>query len=126
MADVKTQDFFAASAVSIQDPILRQALIKVGTGFDGARLAAIEDVTPNRWDEWREEARRIKIHTLDHLDYYLDLLERNVAKAGGQVHFAADAGQANAIVAGIARSGGVKIVTKGKSMVSEELSLNPV
>ena len=126
MADVKTQDFFAASAVSIQDPILRQALIKVGTGFDGARLAAIEDVTPNRWDEWREEARRIKIHTLDHLDYYLDLLERNVAKAGGQVHFAADAAQANAIVAGIARSGGVKIVTKGKSMVSEELSLNPV
>ncbi len=126
MADIKTQDFFAASAVSIQDPILRQALIKVGTGFDGARLAAIEDVTPNRWDEWREEARRIKIHTLEHLDYYLDLLERNVAKAGGQVHFAADATQANDIVASIARDGGVKIVTKGKSMVSEELSLNPV
>jgi L-lactate dehydrogenase complex protein LldF len=126
VADIKTQDFFAASAVSIQDPILRQALIKVGTGFDGARLAAIEDVTPNRWDEWREEARRIKIHTLEHLDYYLDLLERNVAKAGGQVHFAADATQANDIVASIARDGGVKIVTKGKSMVSEELSLNPV
>ena len=126
MADVKTQDFFAASEVSIQDPVLRQALIKVGTGFDGARLEAIEDVTPNRWDAWREEARRIKVHTLDHLDFYLDLLERNVTRAGGQVHFAADAAQANAIVAAIAQSSGVKIVTKGKSMVSEELSLNPV
>ena len=126
MADVKTQDFFAASAVSIRDPVLRQALIKVGTGFDGARLAAIEDVTPAIWEAWREEARRIKIHTLDHLDYYLDLLERNVTRAGGRVHFAADAAQANAIVASIAESGGVKIATKGKSMVSEELSLNPV
>lgn len=126
MADVKTQDFFAASAASIQDPILRQALIKVGTGFDGARLEAIEDVTPATWEAWREEARRIKVHTLDHLDYYLDLLERNVTRAGGQVHFAADAAQANAIVAAIAESGGVRIATKGKSMVSEELSLNPV
>jgi L-lactate dehydrogenase complex protein LldF len=126
MADVKTQDFSAASAISIQDPILRQALIKVGTGFDSARLDAIQDVTPDAWDAWRDEARRIKIHTLDHLDYYLDLLEQNVAKAGGQVHFAADAAEANAIVADIAQSGGVKVVTKGKSMVSEELSLNPV
>ena len=126
MADIKTQDFSAASAISIQDPILRQALIKVGTGFDSARLDAIQDVTPAVWDAWRDEARRIKIHTLDHLDYYLDLLEQNVAKAGGQVHFASDAAEANAIVAAIAQSGGVKIVTKGKSMVSEELSLNPV
>ena len=126
MADVKTQDFFAASAVSIQDPILRQALIKVGTGFDGARLAAINDVTTDTWEAWREEARRIKVHTLDHLDYYLDLLERNVTRSGGHVHFAADAAQANDIVASIAKSGKVKIATKGKSMVSEELSLNPV
>ena len=126
MADVKTQDFFAASAVSIQAPILRKALIKVGTGFDGARLAAINDVTPDTWEAWREEARRIKVHTLDHLDYYLDLLEKNVTRSGGHVHFAADAAQANDIVASIAKSGKVKIATKGKSMVSEELSLNPV
>ena len=126
MADVKTQDFFSASEISIQDPILRQALIKVGTGFDAARLESIEDVTSATWESWREEARQIKVHTLDHLDYYLDLLEQNVTRAGGQVHFAADAAQANAIVAAIAKSGGVKIVTKGKSMVSEELSLNPV
>ncbi|MCH7712612.1 MAG: iron-sulfur cluster-binding protein [Chloroflexi bacterium] len=126
MADVKTQDFFSASEISIQDPVLRQALIKVGTGFDAARLESIEDVTSATWESWREEARQIKVHTLDHLDYYLDLLEQNVTRAGGQVHFAADAAQANAIVAAIAKSGGVKIVTKGKSMVSEELSLNPV
>ena len=126
MAEVKTQDFLSASQVSIRDPILRQALIKVGTGFDGSRREAIQEVTPEVWEEWREEARQIKVHTLDHLDYYLDLLEQNVTKAGGQVHFATDAAQANAIVAHLAQSRGVKIATKSKSMVSEELSLNPV
>ena len=112
MAEIKTQEFFSASQVSIQDPVLRQALIRVGTGFDSSRLEAIKDVTPEVWEEWKEQARQIKVHTLDHLDYYLDLLEQNVAKAGGQVHFAADAAQANAIVAHLAESRGVKIATK--------------
>ena len=126
MAEIKTQEFFPASQLSIQDPVLRQALIRVGTGFDSSRLEAIQEVTPNVWEQWKEQARQIKVHTLDHLDYYLDLLEQNVARAGGQVHFAADAAQANAIVAHLAESRGVKVATKSKSMVSEELSLNPV
>ena len=56
-----------------------------------ARRNAIEEVGSEAWEEWREEARQIKIHTLDHLDYYLELLYDNVTAAGGQVHFAADA-----------------------------------
>ncbi len=126
MADVKTREFSAASAISILDPQIRRALERVGTGFDAARREAIADVTPEVWEEWREHARQIKIHTLDHLDYYLDLLEQNVAKAGGQVHFAADSAQANAIVSELVRSRNVRVVTKSKSMVSEELELNPV
>ncbi len=126
MAEVKTGDFFKASTVSIQDPKLQRALRRVGTGFDTNRRLSIDDVTPEAWESWREEARRIKAHTMDHLDYYLDLLHSNVTKAGGQVHFAKDADQANAIVAGIAQAGGVRTATKSKSMVSEELELNPV
>ena len=49
-----------------------------------------------------------------------------MTRAGGQVHFATDADQANAIVAGIAQTNNVRIATKSKSMVSEELQLNPV
>ena len=126
MAEIKTQEFYSASQASIQDPVLRQALIRVGTGFDGSRREAIQEVSPDIWEQWKEQARQIKVHTLDHLDYYLDLLEQNVVRAGGQVHFAADSAQANAIVAHLAESRGVKIATKSKSMVSEELSLNPV
>ena len=125
MADIKTRDFSAASAVSILAPQLRKALAQVGTGFDAARRAAIDEVSPELWDEWREEARQIKIHALDHLDYYLDLLEQNVAKAGGHVHFAKDAAQANEIMGELVRTRNIKVATKSKSMVSEELSLNP-
>ncbi len=107
------------------DPKLRRALDRVGSGFDVARRNAIEEVTPEVWEEWREEARSIKIHTLDHLDYYLEMLHDNVTAAGGQVHFAKDSAEANAIVNHLARSRGVKVATKSKSMVSEELELNP-
>ena len=126
MAGVKTRDFFPASAAAIQDPQLRRALERVGTGFDAARRDAITEVTPQVWEDWREEARRIKTHTLEHLDYYLELLADRVAAAGGQVHYAKDADQANAIVARLAREGHVRIATKSKSMVSEELELNGV
>ena len=96
----------------------------MGSGFDVARRNAIEEVTPEAWDEWRDEARRIKVHALDNLDYYIELLSDNVAAAGGQMHFAKDASEANAIVSHLARSRGVKVATKSKSMVSEELELN--
>ena len=126
MPEIKTQDFFAASAQAMQNPQLRRALDRVGSGFDVARLSAIEEVTPEVWEQWRQEARDIKVHSIDHLDYYLDLLDTNVTAAGGQLHFAKDATQANEIVAHIARTRNVKVATKSKSMVSEELGLNPV
>ena len=124
MAEVKTQEFVAASGAAMQNPTLRRALRQVGTGFNGARLEAIDEVGPQLWEEWREEAQRIKRHTIDHLDYYLEMLYANVTKAGGQVHFARDAAEANGIVAELARTRQVKLATKSKSMVSEELDLN--
>ena len=126
MAEIKTQDFASASRSSILDPQLRRALQRVGVGFDGARREAIEEVTSQVWEEWREQARQIKIHTLDNLDYYLEMLYDSVVKAGGQVHFAEDAAQANAVVADLALTRKVRIATKSKSMVSEELGLNHV
>ncbi len=126
MPEIKTQDFSAASVKAMRNPQLQRALDRVGSGFDVARLSAIEEVTPEVWERWRQEARDIKVHTIEHLDYYLDLLHTNVTAAGGRLHFAKDADQANEIVAHIARTRNVKVATKSKSMVSEELGLNPV
>lgn len=126
MPEIKTKQFSAASVAAINDPKLRRALDRVASGFEVARLERIEEVTPDVWEVWKQEARDIKVHTLDHLDYYLDLLYTNVTAAGGHLHFAKDADQANEIVAHIARTRNVKVATKSKSMVSEELALNPV
>ena len=126
MAEVLTREFVQASRAAVRDPQLRQALRRAGTGFDGTRREAIAEVSEEVWESWREQARRIKEHTIGHLDHYLAMLERNVRAAGGQVHFAGDANQANAIVSEIASRNGVRTVTKSKSMVSEELGLNHV
>ncbi|MEX2598699.1 MAG: LutB/LldF family L-lactate oxidation iron-sulfur protein, partial [Dehalococcoidia bacterium] len=53
-----------------------------------------------------------------------DLIDKNVRKAGGHVHFADNAEQANRIVLDIAKQHDVKTVIKSKSMVSEEIEVN--
>ena len=124
MADIKTREFKKASARAILDPKLQAALERAGGGFDRAREEAIQELTPQRWKELRDQAREIKRHTLDNLDYYLELFSDGVSRNGGQVHFAEDAEEANAIIAELARSRGVRLATKSKSMVSEEIGLN--
>ena len=126
MTELRTRDFKAASAGALADPGLQAALRRTGGGFDSARLEAIEELTPGRWDELRERARQIKQHTIEHLDHYLELLHQRVTSNGGQVHFAGDSAEANVIVAELARSRGVRLITKSKSMVSEEMGLNQV
>jgi len=126
LPEIKTQDFSAASIAAINDPKLRRALDRVASGFEVARLDRVAEATPEVWEDWRQQARDIKEHSIEHLDYYLDLLYTNVTAAGGHLHFAKDADQANEIVAHIAQTRGVKVATKSKSMVSEELGLNPV
>ena len=73
----------------------------------------------------RNLAGQIKQHTLDHLDYYLDQFIENATAAGVNVHFAADAAQANALCIDIAKQNDCKLCVKSKSMVTEETQLLP-
>ncbi|MEC8959989.1 MAG: hypothetical protein VYE35_09700, partial [Chloroflexota bacterium] len=63
MAEIKTQDFSAASAAAIQNPQLRRALDRVASGFEVARLERVAEATPEVWEEWKQQARDIKVHT---------------------------------------------------------------
>src|SRR5256885_2451811 len=101
---------------------LQRALGLARTGFPLRRQQAIERLP--EFEALREEGRAIKDHTLAHLDFYLELYEQNVTAAGGQVHWARNAAEARAAVLDICRSVDAKIVTKGKSMVAEEIALN--
>lgn len=76
-------------------------------------------------DSLRDRARVIRLHALANLDRLLSHFADQVIEQGGTVHFAADAEEANEIVARILEETGSHLVVKSKSMVSEEIHLNP-
>ena len=76
------------------------------------------------WEELREAGRAIKADVLARLDEYLVQFEAAVQAAGGHVHWARDAAEANAVVAGVARAHGVREVLKMKSLTTDEIELN--
>ena len=80
-------DFLDAAGQALADPPLQAALVRLtDTLMAGNRrgYAALAD------SDVRDHAKRIKEHTLAHLDRYLEQLEASVAALGGQVHWAAD------------------------------------
>jgi L-lactate dehydrogenase complex protein LldF len=76
------------------------------------------------FEDLREVGRAIKNHTLAHLDHYLERFEAKVVAQGGEVHWARTPAEARDRIADICRSVGARTVTKGKSMVAEEIALN--
>jgi L-lactate dehydrogenase complex protein LldF len=116
-------EFAAAARQALADPPLQAALVRLtGTLLAGNRrgYAALADS-----DALRDHAKRVKEHTLAHLDRYLEQLEASVRARGGHVHWAATAEGARRAVADIAHGAGCRQVVKSKSMTSEEVHLNP-
>jgi L-lactate dehydrogenase complex protein LldF len=72
----------------------------------------------------RERAYRIKQETMAHLDRYLEQMADAVEARGGNVFFAADGGDVVRYVGDLARSKGARVITKSKSMATEEIELN--
>ena len=101
---------------------LQKALGNVERGFIGKRAKAAAELP--EFEALRDAARDIKNHTLEHLDLYLERFEEKVIGAGGQVHWAETAEDARTIILDICRKAGAKTVTKGKSMITEEIGLN--
>jgi len=75
-------------------------------------------------DAMRDRAREIRLHTLAHLDTYLEQFSDSVEALGGKVFFAEDADEANEYIRGVARDAGAELIVKSKSMVTEEIGLN--
>ncbi len=107
---------------ALADKQLQRAMGNVKTGFVKKRSAA-RDMLPE-FDQLRDQARDIKNHTLEHLDLYYEIYEKKVHETGGEVHWAATAADARDIILEICQTHGAKTVTKGKSMIAEEIALN--
>jgi len=89
------------------------------------RAAVVAEFGEARWQELRKAGHEIRLHALTHLDRYLAMVEEKVIAAGGHVHWARDAEEARKIVLKLAAEHGVQSIVKVKSMVSEEIDLNP-
>src|SRR3546814_2745132 len=117
-----TANFKDNANAAMQDSDLQSELRKLAGGFSQARVRAAAEVP--EFDALRDAARDIKNHTLENLDYYLERFERKVVENGGKVHWCRTAGGARGTILGLCRDLGAKTVTKGKSMIAEEIGIN--
>ncbi|HEX3183134.1 MAG TPA: LutB/LldF family L-lactate oxidation iron-sulfur protein [Beijerinckiaceae bacterium] len=109
---------------ALQNAPLQKALNNLRTGFIERRALAAAELP--EFEALRDSARDIKKHTLQHLDLYLEAYEQKVTESGGHVHFCRTSEEANEAVLAICRAHGARALTKGKSMISEEMGLNDV
>ena len=117
------RSFASRAADAMVDANLQTALNRLSTGFATRRATAVAAVP--EFEALKADAQAIKNHVLDNLDHYLERFEAEVIARGGSVHWCPDAESARQTVLAICQAAGARTVTKGKSMVAEEIALNP-
>ena len=115
--------FKAKAKRALADRHLQSAMARVETNFVGHRREAVAELP--EFDQLRSEARAIKDDVIAHLDFYLEAFERQVMLQGGQVHWCRSPREARETILALARAAGACTATKGKSMIAEEIALNP-
>ena len=76
------------------------------------------------YQELRAQANAIKKHTVENLDYYLELFEKNVLRNGGKVVWCREATEVADFILRLAKERGARLIVKSKSMTTEEINLN--
>ena len=114
--------FPEAAKAALADSQLRANLRHATTTIRTQRAAAVSELED--WEQLRLAGAAIKDEVLANLPRYLEQLESAVTAAGGIVHWARDAAEANALVAEVARVHQAREVVKVKSMATQEIELN--
>ncbi|TQN31750.1 L-lactate dehydrogenase complex protein LldF [Haloactinospora alba] len=114
--------FPRAARAAVNDAQLRSNLRTATRTIREKRDAAVSEL--DDWQDLRAAGQAIKNRTLRHLDLYLERLESAVQAAGGRVHWASDAAEANRLVTRLVRDTGESEVVKVKSMTTQEIELN--
>ena len=115
-------EFPRAAEAALGDAQLRRNVRRATDVIRGKRALVVGEM--DDWQALRESARQIKADVLRNLDTYLVEFEENCTRAGGHVHWAADADEANGIVVDLLRRRGETEVIKVKTMTSDETRLN--
>jgi L-lactate dehydrogenase complex protein LldF len=114
--------FQEAAAAALADDQLQRNLAAATATIRAKRAAAVAEVPD--WQELRTAGAAIKAFALATLPEQLERLEATVTEAGGTVHWARDAAEANATVARVAHEHGVDELIKVKSIATDEIGLN--
>jgi L-lactate dehydrogenase complex protein LldF len=116
------EPFPAAARHSLADGQLRRNLGHATATIRAKRAAVVGEVAD--WEALRLSGAAIKDDVLTRLPELLAQLEERVTAAGGHVHWARDAAEANAIVTRLVQATGAEEVVKVKSMATQEIGLN--
>ena len=119
---ITSPEFKQNAARALGDDDLRRALAALETNLSGRRAQAVERLP--EFDRLCDQARDIKDHVIANLDYYLEAFEESLVRRGGQVHWCETPEDARHTILRLCRSVGARTVTKGKSMIAEEIDLN--
>ncbi len=117
-----TPPFPEAARAALADDQLRRNLRRATTTIRTKRRRAVAE-RPD-WEALRLSGAAIKDDVISRLPELLEQLEAKVSAAGGIVHWARDATEANAIVVDLVRAAGATEVVKVKSMTTQEIELN--
>ena len=119
---VGTPPFPEAARAALADTQQRENLRRATATIREKRARAVCE--RDDWEALRLAGAGIKDEVLAHLPELLLQLERSVTRAGGVVHWARDAREANRIVVDLVRAAGADEVVKVKSMATQEIELN--
>jgi L-lactate dehydrogenase complex protein LldF len=107
---------------TVANPKLQLAIYESTGRLMQKRRAAVAPMAD--FQELREHAHRIKRHTMENLDYYLEQLEANFTARGAKVIWASDAQEAADFILNLAKEKNALRIVKSKSMTTEEIDLN--
>jgi L-lactate dehydrogenase complex protein LldF len=121
--------FPVAAKAALADEQLRRNVDHATHVIRGKRSRVVGELAD--WQQLRDAGHAIKTHTLLHLDEYLQLFEARCTEAGGVVHWARDADEANNLAIDLIKKHatehgcvGKPEVIKVKTMTSDEIGMN--
>ncbi len=121
MSKVRAKEYQVRIDHALATPKLQDALHKFGDAFLLAREKAFSQYD---FEALRKEIADCKDEVATHRQQYLEQFIANAEAAGATVYLAKTAADANRYIAELAKSRGVKLAAKSKSMASEETHLN--
>jgi L-lactate dehydrogenase complex protein LldF len=123
MSDIRTERYVEEARRGISNPVLQKALAGLQDRFGRGTAEAYRRLPEG--PDLRLKAHAIREAAIANLDVLLEILTAKIRSNGGHVYFAETAEAAVDYCLAVARRSKVRLVVKGKSMVSEEIGLNP-